>query len=133
MPRSPLSQTFAIVVPEPPDTLLSPVCIFNEPLSGAHEPAYCCPICAEIVLPTRGALQPDHFEHQSGTPCPRAPEEALRWAAKQLIVADQAITLPSGERGPLADCRVDVPSDDVFVDVEGRWFGSSRIRNHGYG
>jgi hypothetical protein len=127
MPRSPLFQTFAAVVPEPPDTLLSPVCIFDEPLCGAHEPAYCCPICGEIVLPRRGAGQPDHFEHQSGTPCFRAPEEALRWAAKQLIVADQAIALPSGERGPLGDCCADVERDGVVVDIEGSWFGSRRI------
>lgn len=127
MPRSPLFQTFAAVVPEPPDTPHSPVYIFEAPLSGTREPAYCCPICGEIVLPRRGAGQPDHFEHQSGTHCPRAPEEALRWAAKQLIVADQAVALPSGERGPLGDCRADVGRAGFVVDIEGTWFGSRRI------
>jgi hypothetical protein len=127
MPRPPLFQTFAAVVPEPPETLFSPACIFDEPLSSAHEPAYCCPTCGEIVLPRRGTGQPDHFEHQSGTPCPRAPEEALRWAAKRLIVADQAIAVPSGERGPLGDCRADVGRDGFVVDIEGTWFGSRRI------
>jgi hypothetical protein len=127
MPRSPLFQTFAAVVPEPPDTLFSPVCIFDEPLNDAHEPAYCCPICGEIVLPRRGTGQPDHFEHESGTPCTSAPEEAWRWAAKQLIVADQAIALPSGERGPLGDFCADVERDGVVVDIEGSWFGSGRI------
>lgn len=127
MPRSPLFQTFAAVAHEALEPSFSPVCIFDEPLSDSPDPFYCCPVCGEIVLPRRGAGQPSHFEHQSGNACPRAPEEALRWAAKQLIVADQAIALPSGERGPLTDCRADVPSDGLLVDVEGRWFGSSRI------
>ncbi|WP_157092293.1 hypothetical protein [Thioalkalivibrio nitratireducens] len=51
----------------------------------------------------------------------------MRWAAKQLIVADQAVALPSGERGPLGDCRADVERDGVVVDIEGSWFGSGRI------
>lgn len=127
MPRSPLFQTFAAVFPEPPDTPHSPVYIFDAPLSGTREPAYCCPICGEIVLPRRGAGQPDHFEHQSGTPCARAPEDALRWAAKQLIVVDQAVALSSGERGPLGDCRADVGRAGFVVDIEGAWFGTRRI------
>ena len=127
MPRSPLLQTFAAVAQEALDPLFSSACIFDEPLSGSHDPIYCCPVCGEIVLPRRGAAQPSHFDHQSGTPCPRAPEEALRWAAKKLIVADQTIALPSGERGPLGDCRADVGRDGVVVDIEGTWVGSRRI------
>jgi hypothetical protein len=124
---SPLFQTFAAVVPDAPDLPLSPVCIFDEPLSVAREATYCCPSCGEIVVPRQGAGQPDHFEHQSGTTCPRAAEESLRWAAKQLIVADEAIALPSGERGPLADCRADVPYEGLLVDIEGTWLRSRRI------
>jgi hypothetical protein len=127
MPRSPLLQTFAAVAQEAPDPTFSPVCIFDERMIVAREATYCCPSCGEIVVPRRGAGQPDHFEHQSGTACSQAAEEVLRWAAKQLIVADQAIALPSGERGPLADCRADVPYEDVRVDVVAGWFRSHLI------
>jgi hypothetical protein len=127
MPRSPLFQTFAAVATDAQGSPAAPACIFDKPLSGSHDPIYCCPVCGEIVLPRRWAGQPSHFEHQSGTPCPRAPEEALRWAAKQLIVADQTIALPSGERGPFGDCREDVPYEAVLVDIEGTWLRSRRI------
>lgn len=127
MPRSPLFQTFATVATDAQDSQASPACIFDEPLSSSHDPVYCCPVCGEVVLPRRGAGQSSHFEHQSGTPCLRAPEQVLCWAAKQLILLDQTIALPSGERGPLRDCRADVERDGVVVDIEGTWIGSRRI------
>lgn len=57
----------------------------------------CCPQCGEVLIARQGDVRIWHFAHASGGDCGAAAEGALHRAAKQLIVREGAILVPSLE------------------------------------
>ena len=54
-----------------------------------------CPECGEVVIARQGEIRQWHFAHASGADCSGSAEGALHRAAKQLIVEEGRVLLPS--------------------------------------
>jgi competence protein CoiA len=54
-----------------------------------------CPECGEVVIARQGEVREWHFAHASGADCSGSAEGALHRAAKQLIVEEGRVLLPS--------------------------------------
>ena len=54
-----------------------------------------CPECGEVVIARQGEIRQWHFAHVSGADCYGSAEGALHRAAKQLIVEEGRVLLPS--------------------------------------
>ena len=54
-----------------------------------------CPECGEVVIARQGEIRQWHFAHVSGADCSGSAEGALHRAAKQLIVEEGRVLLPS--------------------------------------
>ena len=54
-----------------------------------------CPECGEVVIARQGEIRQWHFAHASGADCSGSAEGALHHAAKQLIVEEGRVLLPS--------------------------------------
>lgn len=54
-----------------------------------------CPECGEVVIARQGEIRQWHFAHASGADCSGSAEGVLHRAAKQLIVEEGRVLLPS--------------------------------------
>lgn len=54
-----------------------------------------CPECGEVLIARQGEIRQWHFAHASGADCYGSAEGALHHAAKQLIVGEGSVLLPS--------------------------------------
>lgn len=56
-----------------------------------------CPECDEFLVAKKGKIRRHHFAHKSNSECKSAPETALHKAAKQILMQEKALRLPSFE------------------------------------